>query len=129
MKYFKTDGIRGEAYTYVTLDLAYKIGLFFSNSDKEIVIGIDPRESSPHLAHALIKGLKNHKNVSYAGVIPTPGLMYYSLVNSTIGIMITASHNEYKDNGIKIFLDGIKINKEYIKLKENEEFNIYYTSN
>ena len=115
MKYFKTDGIRGEAYTEVTLSLAYKIGLFFSTVDTPIVVGIDTRESSPELALAILKGLEKHKNVSYAGVIPTPGLMYYSLKNNTIGIMVTASHNNYKDNGIKIFESGEKINKEYIK--------------
>lgn len=119
MKYFKTDGIRGEAYTEITLTLAYKIGLFFSNLDTPIVIGMDTRESSPEIALAIIRGLKNHKNVSFAGVIPTPGLMYYSLTKNTIGIMITASHNQYKDNGIKIFENGVKISKEYIRQIEN----------
>lgn len=114
MKYFKTDGIRGEAYTEVTLSLAYKIGLFLSFVDKPIIVGIDPRESSEELALAVIKGLKKHKNVKYAGVIPTPGLMYYSLNNKTIAVMITASHNQYKDNGIKIIEDGHKISKEFI---------------
>lgn len=112
MKYFKTDGIRGEAYSIVTLDLCHLIGLFFSKSDKKIIIGIDTRESSPYLAHAVICGLKNHKDVMYAGVIPTSGLMYYSLVNKTIAIMITASHNQYKDNGIKVIIDGKKISKD-----------------
>lgn len=129
MKYFKTDGIRGEAYTEVTLSIAYQIGLFFSEIDKPIVIGMDTRESSPEISYAIIQGLKNHPNVKFAGVIPTPGLMYYSLVNKTIGIMITASHNQYKDNGIKIFEDGIKINKEYIKqieyFIENNEDIVY----
>ena len=115
MKYFKTDGIRGEAYTEVTLSLAYKIGLFFSTIDTPVVVGMDTRESSPELALAIIKGLGNHKNITFAGVIPTPGLMYYSLTKNTIGIMVTASHNNYKDNGIKIFENGIKISKDYIR--------------
>ena len=115
MKYFKTDGIRGEAYTEVTLSLAYKIGLFFSTVDTPIVIGMDTRESSPEISLAILRGLGNKKEVKFAGVIPTPGLMYYSLTNNTIGIMVTASHNEYRDNGIKIFEHGVKITKEYIK--------------
>ena len=112
MKYFKTDGIRGEAYTELTLDLAYKIGLYFSNIKKQVVIGIDTRESSPEIAYAIYKGITNKENVIYAGVIPTPGLMYYSMIHNCFGIMVTASHNLYKDNGIKIIENGAKISKE-----------------
>ena len=120
MKYFRTDGIRGEAYTEVTLHLAYLIGLFFKDSEKPIVIGMDTRASSPDLAHAVYEGLKGHKDIRFAGVIPTPGLMYYSLKNETIAIMITASHNQYKDNGIKVIQNGCKITKQYSE--EIEEF-------
>lgn len=119
MKYFKTDGIRGEAYSEVTLSLAYLLGMFFANSDKSVVIGIDTRESSPEIANAVYNGVKKNKKTKYAGVIPTPGLMYYSLTNNCIGIMVTASHNLYKDNGIKVFEDGKKINKETVKQIES----------
>ena len=130
MKYFRTDGIRGEAYTEVTLQLAYLIGNFFKDSDKPIVIGMDTRASSPDLAQALYEGLKGHKDIRFAGVIPTPGLMYYSLKNETIAIMITASHNPYKDNGIKVICDGYKITKKlseeielFIEQNKNVSFN------
>lgn len=113
MKYFRTDGIRGEAYTEVTLELSYLIGLFFKNNERPIVIGMDTRVSSPDIAHAIYNGLKGHKDIRFAGVIPTPGLMYYTLENNCIGIMITASHNPYKDNGIKVIDSGYKITKEY----------------
>ena len=113
MKYFRTDGIRGEAYTEVTLDLAYLIGLFFKDYEKSIVIGMDTRASSPDLALAIYEGLKEHKDVRFAGVIPTPGLMYYSLQNDCVAIMITASHNPYKDNGIKVIDSGHKISKSF----------------
>ena len=113
MKYFRTDGIRGEAYTELTLQLSYLVGLFFKNYDKPIVIGMDTRVSSPDIAQAIYEGLDGHKDVRFAGVIPTPGLMYYSLENNCVGIMITASHNPYKDNGIKIIEDGRKISKEF----------------
>ena len=112
VKYFRTDGIRGEAYTELTLQLSYLIGLFFKDSDKMIVIGMDTRASSPDIARAIFAGLEGHKNVKFAGVIPTPGLMYYTLQHECIGIMITASHNPFKDNGIKIIEDGYKIGKD-----------------
>ena len=112
MKYFRTDGIRGEAYTELTLQLAYLIGKYYKNSSKKIVIGMDTRISSPDFVKALFDGLDDKKDVLFAGVIPTPGLMYYSLKENCIGIMITASHNPYKDNGIKIIENGSKITKE-----------------
>lgn len=115
MKYFKTDGIRGEAYTELTLDLAYKIGLYFNKTKKRVALGVDTRESSPEIAYAIYKGLKEKVDAHYAGIIPTPGLMYYSMKNECIGIMITASHNLYKDNGIKIFDCGKKISKEIME--------------
>ena len=111
LKYFRTDGIRGEAYTEVTLDLAYLIGLFFKDCEKRIVIGMDTRASSPDIALAIYEGLNGHNDVRFAGVIPTPGLMYYSLQNDCIAIMVTASHNPYKDNGIKVIDSGHKITK------------------
>ena len=109
VKYFRTDGIRGEAYTELTLQLSYLIGLFFKSYKKTLVIGMDTRVSSPDIAQAIYDGLEGHQDVRFAGVIPTPGLMYYSLENNCVGIMITASHNPYKDNGIKIIEDGHKI--------------------
>ena len=114
MKYFRTDGIRGEAYTDLTLETAYLIGKYYKNTDKKIVIGMDTRISSPDFVMAILNGLDDKKDVTFAGVIPTPGLMYYSLEYKTIGIMITASHNQYKDNGIKIIENGFKITKDII---------------
>ena len=113
MKYFRTDGIRGEAYTELTLQLAYLIGQFFKNNEKTVVIGMDTRQSSPDIAQAIYEGLENHRDVRFAGVIPTPGLMYYTLKNNCIGIMVTASHNPYQDNGIKVIDSGYKISQEY----------------
>lgn len=130
MKYFRTDGIRGEAYTELTLDLAYLIGKFFSSSEKTIVIGMDTRASSPDFAEAIYDGLQGHKDIRFAGVIPTPGLMYYTLKNNCIGIMITASHNPYKDNGIKVIDSGFKIGHELTEEIEdyiNRNHNVTYT--
>ena len=130
MKYFRTDGIRGEAYTELTLQLSYLIGLFFKDYKKPIVIGMDTRASSPDIAQAIYDGLEGHEDIRFAGVIPTPGLMYYTLENKCIGIMITASHNHYKDNGIKIIEDGYKINKDFCEdIERFIELNKYLTYN
>ncbi len=111
MKYFGTDGIRGEAYTKLTLDLAYKVGRSLSllNLNK-VVIGYDTRESSVDLSNKLIEGaLSVGLEVINLNVIPTPGLILESYFRKSIGVMITASHNPYKDNGIKIVKLGYKI--------------------
>lgn len=111
MKYFGTDGIRGAAYKDLTIELAYKVGesLGLLNIDK-LVIGIDTRESSRALADSLIKGaLKVGINVFDLDIIPTPGLILESYFRKSLGVMITASHNPYTDNGIKIIKFGYKI--------------------
>lgn len=111
MRYFGTDGIRGEAYTKLTLELAYKVGRSLSllNID-ELVVGYDTRESSVDLANKLIEGaISVGLNVINFNVLPTPALILESYYRKSIGVMITASHNPYKDNGIKIIKMGYKI--------------------
>ena len=111
MKYFGTDGIRGEAYTNLTTDLAYKVGRSLSllNINK-VVLGYDTRESSVDLANSLADGAASvGLDVVMFGIIPTPGLILESFYRKSIGVMITASHNPYKDNGIKIVKNGFKI--------------------
>ena len=111
MKYFGTDGIRGEAYTKLPLELAYKVGeaLSLLNINK-VVIGMDTRKSSKDLLDSVVKGAINvGLEVYNLGVIPTPGLILESYHRKAIGIMITASHNPYKDNGIKVVKCGFKI--------------------
>ena len=69
------------------------------------------------LATSLISGcLSNGINVYYATVSSTPALIYYSLMKKIVGVMITASHNKYSDNGIKIINKGYKLNSD----EENE---------
>ena len=111
MRYFGTDGIRGEAYTKLTLELAYKVGRSLSllNIDN-LVVGYDTRESSVDLANKLIEGaISVGLNVINFNVLPTPALILESYYRKSIGVMITASHNPYKDNGIKIIKMGYKI--------------------
>jgi phosphoglucosamine mutase len=116
-RYFGTDGIRGEANKTLTVHTAFKIGLFlgnyFSNEYKgRIVIGKDTRISSSMLEHALAAGICSGGSDAYLmHVGPTPAIAYLSRTQHfNCGVMISASHNPYYDNGIKIFDDkGQKI--------------------
>ena len=121
-KYFGTDGIRGRANSpKMNADLALKIGmasakLFKRGKHKHFVlIGKDTRLSNYTIEPALASGfLSMGMNVYLTGPLPTPGVA--SLVSSMrcdVGVMISASHNEYVDNGIKIFCpDGTKLSDE-----------------
>lgn len=111
MHYFGTDGIRGKANEFLTRELAIKVGKSLSLLEcSDIVIGYDTRESNHMLADGIALGAKSvGKHIIDVGVIPTPGLCYISILKKCIGVMITASHNPYQDNGIKIFFNGFKI--------------------
>ncbi len=121
-KYFGTDGIRGRANSpKMNANLALKIGmasakLFTRGKHKHFVlIGKDTRLSNYTIEPALTSGfLSMGMNVYLTGPLPTPGVA--SLVSSMrcdVGVMISASHNEYVDNGIKIFCpDGTKLSDE-----------------
>lgn len=114
MHYFGTDGIRGEAYQTLNETLAYKVGKSLSLLKcPHVFIGYDTRISNHMLADAIKSGARDSNlKVEELGVITTPGLCYLSLKEKCIGVMITASHNPYYDNGIKIFLNGQKISDE-----------------
>ncbi len=114
-KLFGTDGIRGRANLYpITCELALKtgqaVGLFAQkNGHGAIIIGKDTRESGDMLESALAAGIASvGMDVFLAGVIPTPGVAYLSTCIDGVGagIVISASHNPYYDNGIKIFRQG-----------------------
>lgn len=109
-KYFGTDGFRGEANTVLTVEHAFKVGRYlgwyFKNKNPEanIVIGKDTRVSSYMFEYALVAGITaSGTNVSLMHVTTTPSVSY--IVRSDgfdCGIMISASHNPFYDNGIKI---------------------------
>lgn len=113
-QYFGTDGIRGHVGALITPEFAYALGRAMHVLEGHlVVIGWDTRESSEPLAYALAKGLKEvGKDVLFAGVLPTPGIAYYSGQHNLLAVMITASHNPYTDNGFKIFKNGIKLLKD-----------------
>ena len=111
-KYFGTDGFRGKAGHTLTAEHAWRIGRFlghyFGKDHKaRVVIGKDPRRSSYSLEYALVAGLTASGADAYIlHVLPTPAVSYITRVDRfDCGIMISASHNPYYDNGIKLF-DG-----------------------
>ena len=118
-KYFGTDGIRGQANSFpITADLALKVGmaagLVFQRGDHRhrVVIGKDTRLSSYMIENALTAGfLSVGMDVLLTGPIPTPGIaMLTRSMRCDLGVMISASHNKFADNGIKLFgPDGYKL--------------------
>ena len=112
-KYFGTDGFRGEANVTLTSKQAYLVGRFlgwfFSRGAlgakrARIVIGKDTRRSSYMLEYSIIAGICASGADAYMlHVITTPGVSYITKIDGfCCGVMITASHNPYQDNGIKI---------------------------
>ncbi len=122
-KYFGTDGIRGKANAYpMTAEVALRVGLaagrlFMSGDDRRhlVVIGKDTRLSGYMLEPALVAGFASvGMDVRTFGPIPTPGVaMMTRSMRADLGVMISASHNDYADNGIKLFgPDGYKLSDE-----------------
>ena len=116
---FGTDGIRGKAHQY-PLDpgTMFKLGLVLARrfraqaSRPRILLGMDTRESGPEIASALVAGIAHEGGApQFIGVIPTPGVAYLCRVTDAVaGISISASHNPFEDNGVKIFgHDGMKV--------------------
>lgn len=111
-KYFGTDGVRARAGIFpMTVDFALKLGIAIGitikkeNENCNVVIGKDTRLSCYMLESALTAGLNSvGVNVFLIGIIPTPGIaMLVRSMRCELGIMISASHNPYYDNGIKLF--------------------------
>ena len=126
-KYFGTDGIRGVANDTLTLDTAFKVGRFLGNYVKQngngkICIGKDTRLSSSMFENMLAAGISaSGANAYLIGYCSTPCLAFVAQNDGfDLGIMISASHNPYYDNGIKVFSNnGIKLSEE-IELKVEE---------
>ncbi|TYC75810.1 phosphoglucosamine mutase [Stappia sp. BW2] len=118
-KFFGTDGIRGQANSYpMTAEMALKVGmaagLAFKNGGHRhrVVIGKDTRLSGYMLEYALVAGFTSvGMDVFLLGPMPTPAVaMLTRSLRSDLGVMISASHNPFQDNGIKFFgPDGFKL--------------------
>ena len=111
-KLFGTDGIRGVANKHpISCEIALNLGratglLVKKNGYKSIIIGKDTRKSCDMLEAAIVSGIVSTGiNALIAGIIPTPGVAYLAinLKDAGAGIVISASHNPYQDNGIKVF--------------------------
>lgn len=131
---FGTDGIRGVAGDF-PLDpkTVYAFGMALGstarhlNPDPEIVIGMDTRESGPWLAAHVAGGLRARGVRSRpAGVVTTPGIAHLTRSDTFVaGVMISASHNPYQDNGIKVFgHSGFKLPDEEEHTIEQEIFRL-----
>ena len=120
-KYFGTDGIRGRANGKLTAELALKVGqaagLVFQRGDHRhrVVIGKDTRLSSYMIEYAMVGGFASvGMDVLLLGPVPTPAVaMLTRSMRCDLGVMISASHNLFEDNGIKLFgPDGFKLSDE-----------------
>lgn len=118
-KYFGTDGVRGKVGTFpITPDFAMKLGwaagtVLASTGTKEVLIGKDTRISGYMLESAMEAGFSAAGvNVALIGPMPTPAVAYLaSTFRADAGVVISASHNPYYDNGIKFFSNsGTKLN-------------------
>jgi len=121
LRYFGTDGIRGLANKVITPDLAMKVGqaagLIFQNGDyrHRVVIGKDTRLSGYMIENALVAGFTSvGMDVLVLGPMPTPAVaMLTRSMRADLGVMISASHNLFEDNGIKLFgPQGFKLTDE-----------------
>jgi phosphoglucosamine mutase len=127
-KIFGTDGIRGVSNEYpmtidICLRLAKAIAIKFCNTDGRkhlIIIGKDTRISSDIFEHVLAAAFCSYGiDVNLLGILPTPAIsILTSKLHANAGIMISASHNQFFDNGIKIF------NNSGLKLKDSEELEL-----
>jgi phosphoglucosamine mutase len=121
MLHFGTDGVRGVAIDELTPELARDLARATSRvlQPAAVVIGRDTRESGPALEKAIIDGCAAEGVPVYLlGVAPTPAVAFASERNGWVGIAITASHNSWSDNGIKVFASG------GVKLDDAEQIEI-----
>jgi phosphoglucosamine mutase len=136
---FGTDGIRGVAgeppldrATVYAFGVALGKDAAASGAGPEILIGADTRESGPWIAALVAAGLASQgAAVKYAGVITTPGVAYLTRTGPfAAGVMISASHNPYQDNGLKVFgHSGFKLPDDEEHLIEQEIFRLLSAPN
>jgi phosphoglucosamine mutase len=129
---FGTDGIRGVAGEYpldpvtvTAIGAALGKWIAASGRDQQVIIGMDTRESGPALASGIAAGLARFGvGVDFAGVTTTPGVAYLAKNGPfAAGVMISASHNPYRDNGIKVLgHSGYKLPDEQEEALERDIF-------
>jgi len=121
MKLFGTDGVRGEAGSFLSAELAMRVamaaGIYFKDhaKTKKILVGKDTRKSGYMIENAIVSGLTAvGYDVIQIGPMPTPAIAFLTVnMRCDAGIMISASHNPFEDNGIKFFdARGNKLSEE-----------------
>jgi phosphoglucosamine mutase len=133
-KLFGTDGVRGQAGTFLNaitaLKLAQAVGIYFKKNSKrnrgKILLGKDTRRSGYMIENALVSGLTSvGYDVIQIGPMPTPAIAYLTeSMRCDAGIMLSASHNDFEDNGVKFFdCSGNKLNIEIEKEIEEIFYN------
>jgi phosphoglucosamine mutase len=129
-KYFGTDGIRGVAGQHpMTAEFAYKVGVAATEALKAngvtkpvFTVGTDTRRSGQMLTQSLSSGMMARgATVTFLGILPTPGVSYLTrTLGADAGVVISASHNPFEDNGIKFFNGkGEKLSDEVEKIIED----------
>src|ERR1700730_15773549 len=106
---FGTDGVRGVANRDLTPELVPPLGRVAPGVRAAVswIVGRDTRRSGPMLEAALVAGLcAEGADVTTVGVLPTPGVAFLSQTRGTPAAMISASHNPFPDNGVKLFASG-----------------------
>jgi phosphoglucosamine mutase len=109
---FGTDGIRGRAYEEITVDLAYRLGRAVASVfSVPVFVGYDTRISSPQLARAVLAGLREGgAEAVNLGYFTTPGVAVIAQQRGGAGVVVSASHNPYYDNGLKVLgVGGAKL--------------------
>src|SRR6202050_1680517 len=127
---FGTDGIRGAPGTPPLDDhTLYRVGralghfLLEREAQPRVLVGMDTRESGPHIAQQIAAGLaEDGIDATSAGVLTTPGIAYLVRAKGfSAGVVISASHNPYHDNGVKLFAStGMKFPDEVEERLERE---------
>ena len=105
---FGTDGIRGRVPDEITIDVAYRLGRAVASAfDAPVYVGYDTRESSPQLAAAVLAGLADGgaRGINL-GNFTTPGVAVIAKQRGGVGVVVSASHNPYLDNGLKVLGPG-----------------------
>ncbi|MHB2027417.1 MAG: phosphohexomutase domain-containing protein [Acidimicrobiales bacterium] len=109
---FGTDGVRGRANEEITVDLAYRLGRAVASVfTVPVFVGYDTRESSPELAAAVLAGLRDGGATGvHLGYFTTPGVAVIAQQRHGVGVVVSASHNPFFDNGLKVLgVGGVKL--------------------
>ena len=107
---FGTDGVRGVANAELTVELVTALGraaVRVLGADAPFVVGRDTRRSGPMIEAALVAGMcAEGADIVLAGVLPTPGVAFLARERAAPAAVISASHNSFEDNGVKLFAAG-----------------------